>query len=559
MPSAGEIMSMRGMGMPRTAGQSAVKRALSVQQKTPMIAGTPSIEGLQKSPKIASTARRMAAAYEKLEAARKAEADKLSPKTANALGKLILEFEQVNQNLTSIQGQIRQDITQKKRFYDEEKKLIKEEKDNLTSLRAGFFETRAKIAAFSAAVAGKALLEGRIGDAAQPAAVAVGAMLPEIVNIVSSLVLGRLMLGGRGGAAAGGAMRGGGMRMPGRMGMLGLGAAALSVPFMMGSPANAADQRRRELISRQTTPVINERDVDRFQSTLTRFDSILSNRGNVKKQEQVKKARGEGSEKKDGKDGETPRGIVGNVNAGDIIADTPEEKAFLATVREVEGTAGPKGYSTFFGGSQYGGDLTKKTINEVVELQKQFLAEGRGTFGNGQRSAAVGAGQFMKPEEVAQAMGRDPSKQLFDEEFQNAAMLFLARQKRGVDPSQKLTTDDLRKLNEEWSGLGPRYGQTTRTIQESLKLYEENLREATPRLSPKARTTDLDASDAGNRRGYGQDLGPQSMNIIPIPGTTNVTPISPPRGASSSSNVAFDVEFESVDRFQSKSLLGVYG
>ena len=124
MPSAGEIMSMRGVGMPRTAGQSAMKRALAVQQKTPMIAGTPSIEGLQKSPKIASTARRMAAAYEKLEAAKQAEADKLSPNTAKALAKLILEFEQVNQNLVSIQGQIRKDVTQKKKFYDKLYKAI---------------------------------------------------------------------------------------------------------------------------------------------------------------------------------------------------------------------------------------------------------------------------------------------------------------------------------------------------------------------------------------------------------------------------------------------------
>ena len=33
---------------------------------------------------------------------------------------------------------------------------------------------------------------------------------------------------------------------------------------------------------------------------------------------------------------------------------TPEQQALLKTIRFAEGTAGPQGYSTFFGGSQYG-------------------------------------------------------------------------------------------------------------------------------------------------------------------------------------------------------------
>jgi hypothetical protein len=181
-------------------------------------------------------------------------------------------------------------------------------------------------------------------------------------------------------------------------------------------------------------------------------------------------------------------GAGGGVNAGGISTGTPEEKAFIATVREVEGTSGKDGYSKFFGGTQYGGDLTTKTVNEVVNLQKKFLSEGRGTFGK-DRSAAVGAGQFMQPEVVVRAMGLDPAKEKFTPDLQNRMMLYLAKKKRGIDVSKPLTLDDIRVLNLEWSGLGPIYGQTTRTRQQSKKIYDQNLREAKSGQSAVAPTT----------------------------------------------------------------------
>ena len=66
----------------------------------------------------------------------------------------------------------------------------------------------------------------------------------------------------------------------------------------------------------------------------------------------------------------------GDIDASSISADTPEEKAFIATVRELEGTAGSKGYNTWFGGRS-DMDLSQMTVSEVVAEQKRKTAERR--------------------------------------------------------------------------------------------------------------------------------------------------------------------------------------
>jgi len=529
----------------------------SVEPQNQILPGIVNVE--KKAASITPLRRRMGLAYDKLLMEAEDREGSLSPKTIRTLGKLVLEFEQVNTNLAQIQAQIRQDIRDKKRYFDEEKKLYKKEEDNLTNLRGSFFDLRAKFAGISAVLAGKALLEGRFGDAATNAGFAVTAMLPEIVNIASGLVLSRMALGGVGRAAMGATVaRGGGIRMPG-MGGLGMLGLAATVPLAMG----AADVRRQELVRKQTGSAgISPDDVDRFQATVTRFDSILSQKGGPgTPQEQPKSAvenlMNERPKNYPGGGG----GHTGNVNAGDIIADTPQEKAFIASVREVEGTAGKQGYNTFFGGSEYGGDLSKLTVNRVVELQKKFLKEGRGNFKGG-RSAAVGAGQFMFPAEVVSKMGLDPSQEKFTPELQNKMILYLAKSKRKIDVSKPLTINDLRVLNEEWAGFGPRYGQTKRTLQESLDIYNQNLREAQgAKTSPKPKKS---AQDSGMYGRYGEQSStgrPASSDIslITIPGKQTVAKPQGPKSAPASSEVAFNTSFEGVDRFTSNLILGVYG
>lgn len=564
MPTSNIPLS--GFGIPRNIPST------GISAQTPIVPGIINVE--KKSPPLTPLRRRMGLAYDKLIMEAEEREGSLSPKTIRTLGKLILEFEQVNTNLSSIQAQIRQDIRDKKKYFDEEKKLYKKEEENLTNLRASFFDLRSKFAGISAALAGKALLEGRFGDAAANAGVAVTAMLPEIINITSGLVLTRMAFGGSMGRSAvgGGIARGPGIKMSGtgRLGMLGLAAA---VPLTIG----AADLRRQELIRRQDGSAnISPEDIDRFQATVTRFDAILSQKvGGEKVQEKPKVAVEDLMQQRPPKYPGGGGNITGDVNAADVIADTPQEKAFIASVREVEGTAGKQGYNTFFRGSQYGGDLSKLTINQVANLQRKFLSEGRGDYSGG-RSAAVGAGQFMEPERVVSAMGLDPSKEKFTPELQNKMILFLAKKKRGIDVSKPLTTEDLGILNMEWAGFGPFYGQTKRTLQQSLEIYNQNLREAQqtqtspkPKKSTQQIQVDPKTKKSIQEFGMGKKYQEQSaiyskpassdISLITIPGQQKVIKPQGPKSSPSSSEIAFNTTFESVDRFTSNLILGVYG
>ena len=226
---------------------------------------------------------RMGRAYDKLLMEAEEKAGALSPKSIRTLGKLVLEFEQVNNNLSKIQSEIRADIRAKKTYFDQEKNLFKKEEDELKSIRGAFFGLRAKLGAFSALLAGKALMEGRYSDAFQNASVAVGSFLPEIVNITSSVVLGGLAAKGVAGAGAGVVARGGARVAPtvaaprggGRAGMLGLaGAGALA--YTAGR-SSGAEERRQTLVARETEgdATISTEDVDRFSSILNRFDAIV--------------------------------------------------------------------------------------------------------------------------------------------------------------------------------------------------------------------------------------------------------------------------------------------
>ena len=181
----------------------------------------------------------------------------------------------------------------------------------------------------------------------------------------------------------------------------------------------------------------------------------------------------------------------GSINAAEIDADTPLSQALIATVRELEGTADPTGYSKFFGdkpGEPKYGDLREKTIQEVHDLQTLFLKDPQSEFtdlaGKVQNSAAVGAGQFIdllgQTRQMYEARGEqfDPTKIKFSEELQNQLILDLAARKRGIDLSKELTKAEFDILQNEWSAFGPNSNQTTRTLDQTLRVYQENLREA---------------------------------------------------------------------------------
>ena len=101
------------------------------------------------------------------------------------------------------------------------------------------------------------------------------------------------------------------------------------------------------------------------------------------------------------------------------------QKAFLETVSFAEGTK-QKGYNTWFGNKLFPKnqpDLSQYTINEIVELQKRFLAEGHGSFAGG-KSAAVGKYQMVYPEVFASKAGLDPAKDKFTPGNQDRMALY---------------------------------------------------------------------------------------------------------------------------------------
>lgn len=186
-------------------------------------------------------------------------------------------------------------------------------------------------------------------------------------------------------------------------------------------------------------------------------------------------------------------GTTGNIDASKIDADSPQARALIATIREVEGTAGEKGYDTWFGGRNEM-SMTDMTLQQVYDEQTRRMNAGETTY-NGLSSAAVGVGQFMDPLNQARAMyaargqAFDPTKIKFDQRLQNELLLDLAARKRGIDVNKTLTKADFDVLQMEWAGLGTYYGQTKRTTTDSLGIYQGNLGEANRGLSPLVQNT----------------------------------------------------------------------
>ena len=175
----------------------------------------------------------------------------------------------------------------------------------------------------------------------------------------------------------------------------------------------------------------------------------------------------------------------GDLNAADIEADTPEEKAFIATVRELEGTGGSGGYNTVYGGAVVSG-LTEMTLAELYEASKlggtdrlpDRLGGGAIPYYKDQyNSSASGALQLM-PETLKGLVntGRFSWNDTFSPTTQNRMILALARQD-GIN-IEDMNTTQMTKAGNIWASFTPRYGQTSRTASQSMSVYQKNLKEA---------------------------------------------------------------------------------
>lgn len=185
----------------------------------------------------------------------------------------------------------------------------------------------------------------------------------------------------------------------------------------------------------------------------------------------------------------------GNVeifDSGGLANLTPNAKALLNTIRWAEGTAGPKGYVTWFGG-RTDLDITKMTISDVVREQKRRLRSGEATY-SGITSAAVGAYQMMTPEVFAQRANLNPNTTLFSPEVQDklAVVGYMKGQARLKDNeiNGPISRQLIAKMAGVWASLPnmsgrSQYGQPVKRYEDLENIYNNQLQKfgKTPKQS----------------------------------------------------------------------------
>ena len=256
-------MIMRGgMMLPEDLVRSNTPMIPTREQENKVISRTTGVQPLSQ---------RMSAAYDRLKE-NESKPKKMTSKETVVIGKLMLEIEQVKNNLNSFYNQYQSFTRKKIELDDKEKELLEEENDRLVALGASFKKFRRSVGGIAAALSGKAFLEGDIGGGIENAGVAITAFLPEIIKVVSTVVLGKMLLSGRGMGATRGVTTVGGR---GLLPMLLAGGGLLAAGTALGS-RGGGDQRRLELTKRQALPqLLSRNDVKRFRTSATRFDDIL--------------------------------------------------------------------------------------------------------------------------------------------------------------------------------------------------------------------------------------------------------------------------------------------
>jgi lysozyme len=140
----------------------------------------------------------------------------------------------------------------------------------------------------------------------------------------------------------------------------------------------------------------------------------------------------------------------------DSAVSDPNVRAFLSMIRVGEGTAGPNGYTTFFGGSHFS-DLSKHP--NVAHT------------GGGYTSTAAGAYQILYSTWLeAQAALSLPD---FSPASQDLAAVWLIKRRGALaDVLAGRIATAIGKCNREWASLaGSPYGQPTLTMADDLGNY----------------------------------------------------------------------------------------
>ena len=183
----------------------------------------------------------------------------------------------------------------------------------------------------------------------------------------------------------------------------------------------------------------------------------------------------------------SPFRSAGSMRSGSPMrrtAGSRQENAFIQTIRTVEGTSGPDGYNTVYGGAVVP-QLTQMTLGELYDAIKlggtdaipARLGGGKIPFKKDKyNSSASGALQLM-PETLRGLVENSGYSwdDVFSPETQDRMMLDLARQ-GGVD-IENMSPAQMEKAGNIWAGASPRYGQTTRTASDSYRIYQSLLQQ----------------------------------------------------------------------------------
>jgi len=195
-------------------------------------------------------------------------------------GSVLSQFTTINNSMQEMRDLINQDIRAKKKYYREESKILQKDSRNLQVLNMSFGR---KVAAGALGIYGLSQIgQGNLGEGATGIGGAAALLSPEILSVISNVVVTKLAasgLMGRGGAAGTmGTRVAGASRLRNPLLITAALAASLILPGLINSNQNA-DRRRQLTASRviKGSETINKPDVDRFRVILARFDSILSN------------------------------------------------------------------------------------------------------------------------------------------------------------------------------------------------------------------------------------------------------------------------------------------
>ena len=187
------------------------------------------------------------------------------------------KFQEIDNTFQSMQDIIKSDISEKRKYFSQEEKILKEDSKNLSNLRNVL--GRQLLGAASGIAGLVSLAQGNLRGGAGGLGAAAAILSPEILGFITSIVAGNLAKSGFFGRGGGlGSRVAGASKLNNPVLISAALAASLILPGLIS--ANQTADRRRQLAASRSIrgrETINAPDVDRFRNILARFDSIISN------------------------------------------------------------------------------------------------------------------------------------------------------------------------------------------------------------------------------------------------------------------------------------------